>query len=295
MPTSRTKKPEYRDLTYNQLQQLTIPEAQKMASNTKKKKLSSIKQIFDIAIDPRYGYLDENLAEPFLLKEPKKRGKAKAKIERKPLSEENINRLFHTEIFRQKVKTSQKTAHKYWIPLIAIYSGMRQNEICQLHIEDIKNTTVNNETIYYFDINDREKKHLKNDNAQRSVPIHPQLIKLGLMEYIQTTAKQHNRVFPQLRFHPIEERYNTDYNKTFMNFFRKNVTRDPSQVFHSLRHNVGDQLLKNAVKHRLPKDLMNQIMGHQPDRDETSQTYSQGYGIAELFEGIKTIQYETYI
>jgi integrase len=118
------------------------------------------------------------------------------------------------------------------------------------------------------------------------------MVELGFIDYVKKTKNTTaDRLFPKLRFHPIEERYNTDYNKAFMKFFRKNITNDPSQVFHSFRHIVGDQLLKNAVKHRLPKALMNQIMGHQPDRDETTQTYSQGYGLEELYEGIKTISY----
>jgi hypothetical protein len=43
--------------------------------------------------------------------------------------------------------------------------------------------------------------------------------------------------------------------------------------------------------HKLPKALMNQILGHKPDKDETSQTYSQGYGIKELYKWIKTLDY----
>ena len=66
-------------------------------------------------------------------------------------------------------------------------------------------------------------------------------------------------------------------------------------MFHSFRHNVGDQLTKNAVKYRLPKDLMNRLMGHEPDKDMTSLVYSQGYGIKGLYEGIKTLEFESLI
>jgi hypothetical protein len=80
-----------------------------------------------------------------------------------------------------------------------------------------------------------------------------------------------------------------------MKYFRRHVTTDKNQTFHCLRHNVGDQLLKNAVKYRLPKDLMNQLMGHAPAEDETTATYSQGYGIEELYEGIKTLDFNSKI
>lgn len=146
------------------------------------------------------------------------------------------------------------------------------------------------ETVWYFDINSKGTKHLKNKNAKRLMPIHPDLIELGFLDYFNSVKDKHDRLWPNLRLHPKEKRYNTDYNKSFMKYFRRHVTTDPVQVFHSMRHNVGDQLHKNAVRHRLPKDLINQLMGHEPDKDMTSRVYSQGYGIEELYVGIKTLE-----
>jgi hypothetical protein len=36
---------------------------------------------------------------------------------------------------------------------------------------------------------------------------------------------------------------------------------------------------------------MNQIMGHEPDKDMTTVVYSQGYGVKELYKGIKTLTF----
>jgi len=57
IPKSRTKLKQFRDLHYQELKEVTLLDAQKMAYDTKKKKISTIKQIFDIAIDPKYAYL----------------------------------------------------------------------------------------------------------------------------------------------------------------------------------------------------------------------------------------------
>lgn len=298
MPISRTKKPEYKNLSYAKLKELDIPETQKMATNTKKKKLSAIKQIFDMAVDPRYSYLEENLAEPFLIKESKKRAKASAKTERKPLTEDNLNKLFSSKIYTSNLqKTLTKEPHKYWIPVIALYTGMRQNEICQLYNEDIQSETIKTgETIYYFNLNEkRDDNHLKNENATRKVPIHHKLIELGFLKYYNSVKTENTRLFPQLRLHPDQNRYNTDYEKSFMKFFRTYITTEKDQVFHSLRHNVSDQLLKNAVHHRIPKDVMNSILGHEPDKDSTTQNYHHGYGISELYEGIKTLEFDAIL
>jgi integrase len=260
-----------------------------MASNTKKKKMSTIKQVFDIAADARYAYIDENLSQAFLIKETK-RDKAQT-LDKKPLSEENLIKLFNSRIYTDKSVKLVKP-EQYWIPIIASYSGMRQNEICQLKINDIKSEIVSNgKTIYYFDINDDEDKHLKNDNAHRLVPIHPKLIELGFLDYYNSVKDKQEQLWKNFRLHPTQNRFSTDYSKNFMKFFRANITTEKEQTFHSMRHNVSTKLLNNAVMHKLPKALMNQILGHEPDKDESSQTYSQGYGIKELYEGIKTLDY----
>jgi integrase len=291
LPISRTKKPEFRDLSYAELMKMELQPEQKMAYETKKKKISSIKQIFDIAADPRYDYIPANHAHAFLLKKD-----SKQREERKPLTDENLKKLFASKYFINP-KIAKTKPQQYWIPIIALFTGMRQNEICQLHISDIKQEVIDNDglKVWYFDLNEDGTKHLKNANATRLVPIHPALIDLGFLDYFNTIKEHNNRLFPQLRLHPTEERYNIDYNKTFGKYFRAYITKEANQVFHSIRHNVGDQLIKNAVHHKLPKDLMNQIMGHEPDKDMTSAVYSQGYGIRELYEGIKTLKFTNII
>lgn len=294
LPTSRTKKGEFKKLSYQQLKAITLDASQKMSHNTKQKKMNIIKQIFDLAIDARYGYLEENLVEPFIIKNSK--NKKQKGIKRAPLSDENLTKLFNMPIFTTKRDYILKfQPEKYWIPIISLFTGMRQNEICQLYCEDIKYEIISTgEKVYYFDINNDRDKSLKNINAKRKVPIHPKLIELGFIKYIDKIKSKHQRVFPNLRLHPTEKKYNTDYSKNFMKYFRKYVTAEKTQVFHSIRHNVSTQLLNNAVKHKIPKDLINRLMGHEPAKDETSQSYFSGYDIEALYEGVRTLDFILY-
>ena len=52
---------------------------------------------------------------------------------------------------------------RYWAPLLACYTGMRQSEIAQLDGDDI----VDMNGTWCIDINDRGDKRLKNSNAKR--------------------------------------------------------------------------------------------------------------------------------
>lgn len=289
LPSNRTKKKQFCKLPYSKLKDLQIDEADKIRFETKKKKISTIKQIFDIAVDGRYAFLEENLAQAFLLKKTKK-DKADSE-DKKPLSNTNLHKLFNSKIYTNK-SVKLLNPEKYWIPIIAKYSGMRQNEICQLKICDIKSEVISNgEAVYYFDLNEKEDKHLKNENAFRFVPLHPKLLELGFIDYYNSVKDKQDVLWKHLRLHPTQNRYGTDYSKNFMKFFRKYITTEIDQSFHSLRHNVSTKLLNAAVVHRLPKELMNKILGHEPDKDETSRTYSTGYGIEELYIGIKTLNY----
>ncbi len=60
--------------------------------------------------------------------------------------------------------------------------GFRLNEITQLYINDI---VVEDET-WYFRINTNNKnQQIKNNASRRVVPIHPKLIELNFLDYIE--------------------------------------------------------------------------------------------------------------
>jgi integrase len=68
----------------------------------------------------------------------------------------------------------------YWIPLIASYSLARREEICGLMITDV----VFDEAIPHFDIRPNRYRRLKNPQSKRKIPIHPELLRLGLHDYV---------------------------------------------------------------------------------------------------------------
>ena len=85
---------------------------------------------------------------------------------------------------------------KFWLPLIAVFSGMRQEEICQLSLEDVRETN----GIAYFDINDRGARTLKNRTTVRRVPVHDELVRLKLLRRVEALrGKREMRLFPELR------------------------------------------------------------------------------------------------
>src|SRR5690606_34826148 len=93
----------------------------------------------------------------------------------------------------------QKHADMFWIPLISLYTGARMNEICQLEVADV----TEEKGIPCFQITtegEDDNKKLKNIGSKRKVPIHKNLIAIGLMEYVAfIRSKGHLRLFYDLK------------------------------------------------------------------------------------------------
>ena len=92
----------------------------------------------------------------------------------------------------------------YWLILVFLYTGARLNEICQLRLDDIKQTTPRKRRnskitpipIDYFDIkkafdaNGEQTHFIKNDKSIREVPVHQQLIDLGFLDFVEQRREE---------------------------------------------------------------------------------------------------------
>lgn len=84
--------------------------------------------------------------------------------------------------WRQPVELVPRDSGMFWTPLISLFSGMRMGEVLQLYTIDVKV----DDGILYFDINgDGDDKSLKTLSSLRTIPVHPELLKIGLMDHVE--------------------------------------------------------------------------------------------------------------
>ncbi len=97
----------------------------------------------------------------------------------------------------KKQSLNKNRPERYWIPMISLYSGSRLNEICQMNLSDIEDQ----DGIWVMKItNDSEDKSVKTQSGNRVVPLHPQLIELGLLDYVEEIRnKKETKLFPNLK------------------------------------------------------------------------------------------------
>lgn len=172
---------------------------------------------------------------------------------------------------------------RYWIPKIAVFSGMRLNEICQLYIEDIHQI----EEVWCFDVNCRRDKELKNPSSQRIVPIHPELLSDGFLGFANAMFTQGNaRLFPALTRHR-KNGYAHQLGQWFQLFNRKEITEDPRKTFHSLRHAFADILKQQLVE----PHIISELLGHSTGSIAITR-YGKRFNVKVLFDAVQKIQIE---
>ncbi|WP_136525740.1 site-specific integrase [Geomonas ferrireducens] len=202
--------------------------------------------------------------------------KLRADQERSVYSLEDIRNII-TNLPRDK-----ETPERYWIPLIGLYSGMRLNEICQLHIEDV----VSIDGHWCWSINEGGDKRLKNAASVRMIPIHPKLVELGLIDYYDNMR---DTGCPRLWMNLVHidlHGYTNSIGKWYQRFNREYVTDDPKRVFHSMRHTVADMLKQKGVS----EAVIAEILGH-AHKSITSSRYGKRYQPKVLLEALKLIDY----
>ena len=194
-----------------------------------------------------------------------------------PFSIEQLNAIFHAPLYTgckddgrnyNKVGTNHPRRIRFWLPLIALFTGARINEICQLHTDDVQEKN----GIPFISINEEDEKHVKTKAGIRQVPIHNELIKIGFLDYAaQMRAKGETLLFPEVMESLIKGERAKDASPSaplskWFNHFIESVNTCIEQpelkftsehVFHSFRHTVRTEFRRN----RAPEDDVCRICG----------------------------------
>jgi len=199
--------------------------------NTINKYMRRLSGVFNYAV--KNGYMPSNPAEGIQIRSQKR-----ADQEREAYTTEDLRKLFQSEDYRED---KHRASYMFWTPYIALYSGCRLEEICQLHLEDIRQEG----GVWVFDINDKHEKRLKNQSSRRLVPIHPHLIQLGLLNHVEALkTKGERRLFSEL------DQRRDGYGQTVSKWFQRYKKRceiGDGKTFHSFRHTFITHLKHKQV------------------------------------------------
>lgn len=167
-----------------------------------------------------------------------------------------------------------------WAALLGLYTGARASEVGQLLTVDV--AEVDGVPSMRF-CDEGDDQHVKTDKSNRVVPIHPDLLSLGFLEYVDSLRGRGDwRVFPQASATAKNGAGNW-ISKAF-GYYLGNLSgewKPAKRGFHSLRKTVI-QVMQGAG---VPSELRVQITGHELD-DEHHSTYSRDFTAAEKLTGV---------
>ena len=127
---------------------------------------------------------------------------------------------------------------------------------------------------------------LKTASSARLVPIHPHLIKIGLLQHFADIQRAgHERLFPDLRM-CNDGLYSSAFSKWFGIYKRKIGITNRRVTFHSFRHTVINHLKQTGVEESRIKELV----GHK-DNSITMSRYGKRYEPQVMFQTIEVLDF----
>lgn len=252
-----------------------------LTQKTIKRHFSALSKLWSEAVSG--GEVTTNIFSGFKFANTKR-----ASDERDMWDADELKALFSSPIWTGCANERQRSTNgdqiirdeKFWVPLITLFSGMRLEEICQLQTDDIRKES----GTAYFDLNDRPPRQLKNKNAVRKVPIHSELIRLGLLRYANEFGKHSYALFPQLKPGGADNKLGHAFSKWFTRYRKQIGVYRKNLDFHSLRHTA------TTCMHRA--DVNTIVIDHLTGHSTTGETarYTKGSALSQLVAAVETIR-----
>ncbi|MDC6292687.1 DUF6538 domain-containing protein [Ralstonia pseudosolanacearum] len=213
-------------------------------------------------------------------------------VPRLPFDLPALQAIFSSPVYAEALRPDGGAGEAaYWLPLLALFTGARVEELCQLRPEDIyeevyRDIEGSEQRCWVLRItNEGEGQGVKNAGSVRRFPIHAELLARGFVGYAHAHKSQ-PRIFPALKPDTAGAE-SGNWSKWFGKYLRGacKVT-DKRMVFHSFRYLFKD-LARDAG---VPEDVQDAITGH-----AGGNRVARGYGgltypLAPLVAGMKRIK-----
>lgn len=262
----------------------------RLSEQTKWNWIGTFKSMFGFAVSRRL--LAFNPAEHTM---PKPSAEERLIVE--PYSEADLDRIFTRPMFkgfagkadsgyRDKAGGHVVKDSKYWLPIVALHTGMRLEELASLKVSEI----IDRDGVLAFDLTARPLKgegSVKNRSARRIIPLHQRLTDLGFAKWMQGQTEY---VFPDLTADAKGKR-GSQFTKWWGLWSRANAEREGEGIdredvrFHSFRH----AFKRAARESKLHPEISDLLTGHS-DGNTVARGYGRGVSLPILKEEMDRVK-----
>jgi len=206
------------------------PGIKRKTSTVNDKYLTFVKGIFRFAV--MNSYIDKHPAPELRVED---RHKVPDHEKQDPFSVEDLWAMFGES--PEFGEDNAGEAHHFWIPLIALFTGARREEISQLYVTDL----VEVDNIWCLAIQEEADKPDKSvkTSEKRLVPLHPFIAKeLNFVGFVKRLKGQKGRIFHKLKRTKSGNKYGGAFGQWFSRFRKRCIPNVElgKKTFHSFRH-----------------------------------------------------------
>lgn len=226
--------------------------------------------------------------------------------DKRPFTDEELNLIFQHPLFvgcrsatdKHTPGSYRQSGKFFWVPVVALYSGMRAAELGGLKISEVRL----DERYPHFLVRENEYRTIKGDRP-REVPILDALLELGFGEYYRRIGfTGAERLFPDWelpksvgRFDRKDARWsNVDpvrsFNRTVvpkMLGHRLNEEARLEVTFHSLRGAFKSMLGLN--EYRISPNIIHEVVGH--SKSDLDQRYVGTVPLSETYSAVRACRF----
>lgn len=249
-----------------------------------------MKQLTAYAVDT-LGAIPADPFARYTIDKPKLRASQRKKKARVPFTPEQVRQI----IDYTRTKFDGETID-HWLPMIAAYTGARQEELGQMTLDDV--VLIGNHWCLRITDLDLDQK-VKNLHSLRTLPIPTAIMDSGFMDYVEERRKDGGRMLwkesytDKRKRTSIQEvsldnrgRFMTNYGQRFARHVRKPLRlTDSGMTFHSLRHSRVDA----ARRAKIDPEIRRMIAGRLEDADPTEAEYGGDDLLADKLEALNNV------
>ncbi len=203
---------------------------------------------------------------------------------RDPFSLSQLQKLFSSAPWDSPLSADATRPGRFWVPLIALFSGMRLGEAAGLRLMDVEEV----DGLPAFNLRPYEGRTLKNRESRREVPVHSELVSLGLLAFVE--ARRHEAAPDDLLFPDgkanVRGQWGAKLGEWFVGHLLQQEITGIKLGVHSFRHSFEDRL-RAAGLHATPVGL--RLTGRKALGSAAG--YGDGFTLADRREALERVTY----
>lgn len=282
-----------------------------------------LREIFGLARTLKFMSVDNpavNLEAMPVLSKGEQKSRQKPRF---PLTTAHINKLLASDWYnpsskKWRGKLGQDLGVRYFVPLIELLHGSRIREPLQLMVSEVamihgvwsfkfrmsfdgdedeastgfkKKNGGNADSAPAKVVSDLAPRSLKNESVLRDIPVHPKLLELGLLDYLELRRHQldgkDGPLFPSSPPEPggKSPKWGRAFEQALLRFMKDGLDFADGYVIHSFRHTFEDRLRDSQAKQTWPPGMNQFLSGRKLVRAEDKGTVPESGSEAEYGKG----------